>query len=158
MLQIRFNYVPLHVEGAVRVLRTRLPITSSTVNRPTNVGEARSPHEFRLKLRRLRRLLLPLLSGSRTQRKAKVNVLLRAGYPAVANAVGDAIQRDLQQPLRAERKPSQWAVPTITPSPFADDLAVVASWMRAHPVRYAHLIEQVEAEYLRANGITLPER
>ena len=128
------------------------------MSRPGKPGEALTSPEFILKLRRLRRLLLPLLSGSRAKRKAKVNALIRRGYPSIANAVGEAIRRDVTDsaspPPRMARCDS---APIVEPSAFADDLGGIAAWMRRHPVRYAHLIEQVEAEYLKALGVSLPE-
>ncbi len=115
--------------------------------------------ELASKLRSLRRLLLPLLSGSRAQRKAKVNGLLRAGYSAIATNVGNAINRDLQKSMPlgiTVARPSSEFASQLTP--FANDLGEIASRIRSRPVLYAHLMEQVEAEYLNANGLTLPER
>lgn len=102
---------------------------------------------------------MPLLSGSRAQRKAKVNALLRSGYAALADSVGDAIKRDIER--SRETVPSRTARAAGTrgsASPFADDIKVISAWMRTHPIRYAHLIEQAEAEFIKTSGITLPDR
>jgi hypothetical protein len=158
-VQLRFNYGKFCFSPAVRGVRTGHQIPPRAVKQPPKRVGSPTSQQLAAKLRSLRRLLLPLLSGSRAQRKAKVNGLLRAGYPAIASAVGDAINRDITAPASSVTSAHRSVANRITStSPFAEDVGVIAAWMRDRPIRYAHLMEQVEAEYLKANNITLPER
>jgi len=123
-----------------------------------NPYKSLSAGELATKLRSLRRLLLPLLSGSRAQRKAKVNGLLRTGYSAIASNVGNAINRDLQKTMFLGTTIALVSTSARKPSPYANDICETASRVKTRPILYAHLMEQVEAEYLNVNRITLPER
>lgn len=52
--------------------------------------------DFGLSPRSLRRILWPTTTGSRTQRKRKVNALVRLGYTTPPNGMADELKRDFQ--------------------------------------------------------------
>lgn len=82
--------------------------------------------DFGLPSRTLRSILWPTTTGSRAQRKQKVNALIRLGYKSSPQGLGDELKRELQ--LKLTQRPLVRARHRKTrPHVVADETARYAS-------------------------------